>query len=183
MFRSDLGNGIGLRLLGERDAAEVFALVHRNREHLRRWMPWVSEGYSVEDATRWLRSKLEQLARNDGFHAGITVGGALAGAIGFHAIDWSNRKTTIGYWLSADAQGRGVMTTACRALVDHALVDLGLNRVEIRCATGNVRSRGIPERLGFTLEGIAREAEWLYDHFVDWAVYSMLARDWKTGRP
>jgi ribosomal-protein-serine acetyltransferase len=178
MFSRELGGGIGLRLLGERDAAEVFALVDRNREHLRRWMPWVSEGYSVDDATRWLRSSLEQLARNDGFQAGITVGGSLAGAIGFHAIDWSNRKTTIGYWLSADAQGRGVMTTACRALVDHALVELGLNRVEIRCGTGNVRSRRIPERLGFTLEGVARETEWLYDHFLDLAVYSMLARDW-----
>jgi ribosomal-protein-serine acetyltransferase len=178
MFSRELGGGVGLRLLGERDAAEVFALVDRNREHLRRWMPWVSEGYSVDDATRGLRSALEQLARNDGFQAGITVGGALAGAIGFHAIDWSNRKTTIGYWLSADAQGRGVMTTACRALVDHALVELGLNRVEIRCGTGNVRSRRIPERLGFTLEGVARETEWLYDHFVDLAVYSMLARAW-----
>ena len=181
MFSRELGGGIALRLLGERDAAEVFALVDRNRDHLRQWMPWVSEGYGLDDATRWLRSSLEQLARNDGFQAGITFEGSLVGAIGFHGIDWASRKTTIGYWLSADAQGRGIMTTACRALVHHALVELGLNRVEIRCGTGNVRSRRIPERLGFTLEGVAREAEWLYDHFVDWAVYSMLQRDWQAG--
>jgi ribosomal-protein-serine acetyltransferase len=178
MFSRELGSGIALRLLGERDAGEVFALVDRNREHLRRWMPWVGEGYSVADAAGWLRRGLEQLARNDGFQAGITLEGALVGVIGFHAIDWPNRKTSLGYWLSADAQGRGVMTTACRAMVDHALVELGLNRAEIRCGTGNARSRRIPERLGFTLEGVARETEWLYDHFVDLAVYSMLARDW-----
>ena len=182
MFSRELGNGIALRLLGERDAAEVFAVVDRNREHLRRWMPWVGDGYNEEDAARWLRSTLEQLARNDGFQAGISRGGALVGAIGFHAIDWANRKTTIGYWLSADAQGRGVMTAACRAVVHHSLVDLKLNRVEIRCATGNARSRGIPERLGFTLEGVARQAEWLHDHFVDWTVYAMLARDWPGAR-
>lgn len=183
MFKHDLGNGIALRLLGERDAAETHALVVRNREHLRRWMPWVTENNSVEDATRWLRASLEQFARNDGFQAGITLNGAVVGAIGFHAIDWANRKTTIGYWLSADAQGRGIMTTACRAMVGHALVELGLNRVEIRCGTGNVRSRRIPERLGFTLEGVMRETEWLHDHFGDLAVYSMLAREWERRPP
>ena len=181
VFKHDLGNGIALRLLGERDAAESHSLVARNREHLRPWMPWVTENYSLEDAARWLRGTLEQLARNDGFQAGITLEGALVGAIGFHAIDWANRKTTIGYWLSADTQGRGIMTTACRAMVGHALVVLGLNRVEIRCGTGNVRSRRIPERLGFTFEGVARETEWLHDHFGDLAVYSMLAREWKVA--
>ncbi len=74
------------------------------------------------------------------------------------------------------------MTRACRALVDYAFAKLQLNRVEIRCATGNLRSQAIPERLGFTREGTLREGEWLYDHFVDLIVYSMLAREWPNER-
>lgn len=74
------------------------------------------------------------------------------------------------------------MTEAVKVFVEHALVDLKLNRVEIRCAVENYKSRSIPERLGFTKEGLTRESEWLYDHYVDHVIYSMLASEWKDIR-
>jgi ribosomal-protein-serine acetyltransferase len=96
-------------------------------------------------------------------------------------MDWPNRSTAIGYWLAEPLQGRGIMTAACRAMVANAFGDLGLNRVEIRCATTNARSRVIPMRLGFGLEGVCRQVEWLYDHFVDHEIWAMLAEHWKAG--
>jgi ribosomal-protein-serine acetyltransferase len=54
------------------------------------------------------------------------------------------------------------------------------NRVVIACASKNQRSRAIPERLGFTHEGVAREAEWLYDRFVDSEIYALLNREWNS---
>jgi ribosomal-protein-serine acetyltransferase len=102
------------------------------------------------------------------------------GVIGHHGIDRRIRATELGHWLAANAQGRGVMTRSCRALVKHAFEELGLNRVVIRCATENLRSRAIPLRLGFRHEGVLRDAEWLYDHYVDDDVFAMLARDWKA---
>ena len=83
----------------------------------------------------------------------------------------------MGYWLDKEAQGTGLMTRSCSALLEHAFAELDLNRVEIRCAVDNARSRAIPERLGFRLEGQLRQAEWLYDRFVDHAVYGLLARE------
>jgi ribosomal-protein-serine acetyltransferase len=53
-----------------------------------------------------------------------------------------------------------------------------LNKVEIHCAVDNKRSRAIPERLGFTQEGIIRANQWLYDHYVDDVIYGMLASEW-----
>ena len=70
----------------------------------------------------------------------------------------------------------------CRALVDHAFEEFGLNRVSIACATENKRSCAIPERLSFQREGIQRQAEWLYDHFVDHVVYATLASEWQKRR-
>jgi len=64
-------------------------------------------------------------------------------------------------------------------MVNLGFREFGLNRIEIRCATGNHRSCAIPKRLGFTREGVLRDAEWLYDHFLDLAVYGMLEREWK----
>jgi RimJ/RimL family protein N-acetyltransferase len=81
-------------------------------------------------------------------------------------------------WLSADEQGRGTMTEAVRALVDHAFGPWNLHRVEIGAAVGNARSRAIPERLGFRPEGVRRRAERVGDRFLDLVVYAMLAADW-----
>jgi len=93
-------------------------------------------------------------------------------------LDRHNRKTEIGYWLAVSYQGKGLMTKTCKMLVAYAFVEYQLNRVEIHCAIGYIRSRAIPERLGVTQEGVLREAAWLYDHFVDHVVYGMLAREW-----
>jgi ribosomal-protein-serine acetyltransferase len=69
------------------------------------------------------------------------------------------------------------MSASCRAVIAHGFGALGLHRVSIRCAVENRRSRAIPERLGFTFEGVARGSEWLYDHFVDHAIYGLLRTD------
>jgi ribosomal-protein-serine acetyltransferase len=66
-------------------------------------------------------------------------------------------------------------------LVDYAFNELGLNRLEIRCATENTKSRAIPQRLGFKQEGTIRQAEWLYDHYVDLVVYGILASEWSDS--
>jgi ribosomal-protein-serine acetyltransferase len=170
-----------LRLLEERHAAELFALTHQNREYLRRWLPWVDATSSVDVTRKFIQTALKQFAANRGFQAGIWYQGRLAGVVGYHRIDWHNRKTSIGYWLGATFQGKGLMTRACRALLNHAFHELKLHRVEIRCAVDNRRSRAIPERLGFAQEGISRQAEWLYDHYVDHVIYGMLADEWHGG--
>jgi ribosomal-protein-serine acetyltransferase len=169
---------LSLSLLEERHADALFALTERNREHLQRWLPWVDAIVVTEDTREFIRHSLEQFAHGDGFQAGIWLRGQLVGAIGFHRINRRNRYTEIGYWLDANAQGLGVMTRACRAMVTYAFTELALNRVEIRCATANARSCAIPERLGFTREGVVRQVEWLDGAPVDHVVYGMLAADW-----
>lgn len=169
---------IELRLFEEADAPGLFRLIERNRSYLREWLPWVDYETSVEDSRNFVRRSAQSYLDNEGFSQGVYYQGQLSGVIGFHSVDWPNRQVEIGYWLSADVQGHGVMTRACRAMVAYAFHPLQLNRVTILCATGNTRSRAIPERLGFTQEGIRREGQWLYDHFVDLVVYSMLAREW-----
>lgn len=169
---------VELRILEEWDAQELYRLIDLNRAYLRQWLPWVDYETSIEDSRSFVRRSLQHYLDNEGFTMGIRFRDQLVGVVGYHSIDWPNRKVEIGYWQSADTQGKGIMTRACRAVVQYAFDKLLLNRVTILCAIGNVRSRAIPERLGFTQEGTQREAEWLYDHFVDLAVYSMLAREW-----
>jgi ribosomal-protein-serine acetyltransferase len=179
MFTKVIDEHIHLRLLELRYAEELFQLVDQNRTYLRQWLPWLDRTKSPEDTKAFIQSGLKQFSENNGFQAGIFYNGQIVGCIGLHEIDWNNRKTAIGYWLSEHCQGKGIMTRACRAMIDYAVKDAGLNRVEIRAAEWNAKSRAIPERLGFVNEGITRQEEWLYDHYVDHVIYGMLAEDWK----
>jgi ribosomal-protein-serine acetyltransferase len=111
----------------------------------------------------------------------VEVDGQIVGVVGFHAIDWINRSTSIGYWLTAEAQGRGLMSAAVRVLVDHAFRVWELHRVTIEVVVGNERSRAIPERLGFTQEAVLKEAKLIRDSYEDTRLYAMLAPDWSPS--
>ena len=176
----DLPGGARLRPFEESDAEELFALTDRHRAHLGAWLPWVPFTTSQADSLEFIRMTRRQLEADEGMQlALVEADGAIAGVAGFHRFDWQNRATTIGYWLAADRQGRGLMTAAVRALVDHAFAERGLHRVEIAAAVGNARSRGVPERLGFREEGVRRRAERVGDRYFDLVVYAMLAAEWR----
>lgn len=163
-------------------AEEIFAVVCRNREHLARWLPWVESTRAVEDTRRFLEQVSANRAEGKTAAYSLRVQGALAGLIGLHDIDEANGTAQIGYWLAADHEGRGRMTQAVRALLGMAFDGLGLERIEIRCAAGNLRSQAIPSRLGFTYEGVLRSAQRLPGGRVDIRVYSLLREEWRRLR-
>ena len=178
MLRLALTDACHLRLFEESDVDEFHALIEANRAHLSPWMPWV--GQPREETLAFIRSTRRQIADNDGLQTVIVCDGRLAGAVGFHGVDWKSRATSIGYWLAEPHQGKGIMTRAVRALVEHAFSAWQLNRVEIQVAPENRRSRAIPERLGFREEGTRRAAELVGERYLDSVVYGMLAAEWKA---
>jgi ribosomal-protein-serine acetyltransferase len=182
MFRARIGEQIELGLIEHRHARELFDLIQANRPHLREWMNWVDRRRNLAEASAYVATSLKQFALGQGVHAGVWEQGHLCGMINCYPIDWPNKAACLEYWLAASHQGKGIMTAGCRAMIDYSFGALGLHRLTIRCASENRRSRAIPERLGFTFEGIARDAEWLYDHFVNHAVYGLLNGD-KIGDP
>ena len=180
MLNHALSEDVRLELLEPRHAEPLFQAVDENRAHLQRWLPWVEDTRSADDIRGFIRRTQQQFGENNGFQTALVTGDdEVAGMIGHHGIDWGSRATSLGYWLAERHQGRGWMTLACGAYLHHAFGALGLNRVEIRAATENRRSRAIPERLGFQLEGVVREVERLAGRYVDHAVYSLLAREWR----
>jgi ribosomal-protein-serine acetyltransferase len=175
----DLPGGCSLRLFEEADADELFALIARNRDHLRPWLPWVDGTRDATSTLEFIRVTRRQADANDGIQAAIVDDGAIIGVAGFHRVDWPNRTTSIGYWLSADRCGRGTMTEAVGMLVDVAFGPWDLNRVELQAAVDNHRSRAVAERLGFRQEGVRRQAERHGDRYLDLVLYAVLASDWR----
>lgn len=170
-----------MRLIAQEDAAELFALVDSNRSHLSEWLTWLDSMSDLSSAERYIQSRAALAAEQKGLCFVIRSEGQLVGLCHLVGIDLVNKTASIGYWVGAAHRRRGLAKKAVRELMEHAFRTLGLNRVEIRCATGNAASRAIPVALGFREEGTLRASEWLHDRFVDHVVYGVLRDEWLGG--
>jgi ribosomal-protein-serine acetyltransferase len=182
MFRRVVEPGIEIKLLEASEAKTLFAAADRNRARLRTWLPWVDQTRSHDDVRTFILRVQDQYHSNMGPQCGIWVNGTLSGSVGCHPIDWPNRNASLGYWIDQAQEGKGVVTRCCVVMLDYLFDELGLHRAEIRCGTANERSCAIPQRLGFTQEGIARQAEWVNDRWVDLVVWGILEEEWRRSR-
>jgi ribosomal-protein-serine acetyltransferase len=174
----DVSSTTFLRPIALADAADLFAVVDANRAHLRQWLPWLDKNQNAADTESFIASVIEKRQAGSGAVWAVIELQAMCGVVGFNEIDSANRSAVIGYWLAEPHQGRGIMTESVARLVRHGFGDLNLNRISINAAVENHRSRAIPGRLGFREEGMERQAEWLYDHFVDHVIYGQLRSEW-----
>lgn len=183
MFSRVVTSEIEMRLLAPGDAEAGYAVVERNRAYLREWLPWVDRTHSAADMRTFIETiAIPQYQANNGPNCGVWMAGEFAGGIGCHAINWANLNCSIGYWVDGAHQGKGIVTRCCESLLDYLFDELGLHRVAIECGTGNTRSCAIPERLGFTREGVKREAEWVGGRWVDLVMWGMLDHQWRERR-
>ncbi|HMK02725.1 MAG TPA: GNAT family protein [Ferruginibacter sp.] len=169
---------ISLVFLEEEHAEPLFTLVDDNRDYLKEWLPWVDKMQTVENFKAYIADTKKCATEKTDFGYAILVDKKIAGRIGVHHINIMHRIGEIGYWLADGFQGRGIATKCCTALIQYGFTNLGLNRIEIKCATANIKSSAIAEKLGFKNEGTIREGELLHGKFIDLYLYSMLKSEW-----
>lgn len=169
---------VRLELTAQKHATALFDAVESNREHLSAFLPWVDGMQSVGDFRSYIKNceLLYQQRREVSFV--IWLDDDVVGRIGLHHVDLPNKNAAIGYWLTKEAEGKGIISQSCKALITYGFQELGLHRIEIKAATGNLRSQAIPEKLNFKKEGILRQAEWVNNQYLDLYIYSMLDFEW-----
>ncbi|WP_352421822.1 GNAT family N-acetyltransferase [Proteiniphilum sp.] len=173
-----IDNDIELRQLEQTDATDIFEAIDIQREYLGKWLPFVASTQEVSDTQKFVDSVVN--APKERFELQFTIRkqDQFIGLIGFKDTDKANKKTEIGYWLSEKYQKQGIITQSVKQLCDFAFNELGIHRVQIKCAVGNQRSINVPKRLGFRFEGIERHGELLTGNiFTDLEIYSKLQSD------
>lgn len=176
----DIDEKTRLELTAEKHAVALYAAIDSNRAHLSRFLPWVNNMQSMEAFRNYIKN-CELLYQHGKEVSFVIIQDEIAvGRIGLHHLDLHNKNASIGYWLTKDAEGKGIITKACRALISYGFKELGLHRIEIKAATENIRSQAIPEKLQFKKEGILRQAEWVNNQFLDLFVYSILNFEWSS---
>jgi len=170
-----------LRLRGPKrgDSGPLHAAIEETLDELIPWLPWARPGHSRAETRRYLRAARAAWARRTSFEfvLELAASGTLIGIVSLHRIDWLRHSAGIGYWIRRSRFGQGFATEACAAVLGHAFDALRINRVEALVALANKPSQRVVEKLGFTREGVAREAELIEGAFLDHYQYSLLDSD------
>lgn len=138
------------------DGKIVHEAIQASLEALKKWLPFAHNQQTIDDTEINIRKSYTQfLLREDfRFHIFRKEDNAFVGSTGLHRVNWDVRKFEIGYWCDSRYQKKGYITEAVVGLVNFAFEHFEANRIEIRCDPRNINSRNIPEKLGFSLEGI-----------------------------
>ena len=117
----------------------------------------------------------------DGTRAGFAIEdaetGAFLGMAGLVAIERDENQAEIGYVVAREARGRGIATRALRLVTDHALGEVGLDRVQLLIDVENEPSLRVAERCGYVREGVLRSLYVKPGRRADMVVYSRLPGD------
>ncbi|MEH7415270.1 GNAT family N-acetyltransferase [Neobacillus drentensis] len=136
----------------------VYEAIQGSLNELKLWMPWANREQTEQEVEANIReAHAKFLIREDlRLHIFDRKTGEFIGASGLHRMNWEVPKFEIGYWIDTKHSGNGYILEATQAITEYAFQELKAKRVEIRCDSKNIKSRRIPEKLGFTLEGILK---------------------------
>ncbi len=174
-----INNQVQFELIAAKHAQGIFDIAAKNRAYLGTWLTWVARMHDVSFIEKFVHGVLERHAAGLEWSFVIIKNDVIIGRITIHKIDGYNQIGEIGYWIAENEQGQGIVSQSCTQVIKFAFEKLKLNRLEIKCGTNNKESQRIPERLGFTHEGVMQQAELLNGQFIDLNLYALLE---KTGR-
>lgn len=178
-MRTVIDSTLALETLKESHWPLLMEVVNANRTYLREWLTWLDLMKTPEEFRAYVTGAEKRNAEGIEYSCVILYKEEIVGRIGLYFMDKMNRIASIGYWVSEEHQGEGIISKACEAVLQYGFEELNLNRIEIKCGTGNSKSIAVPKRLGFQREGIIRQGELLNGRFVDLYLYSMLRDEWK----
>jgi RimJ/RimL family protein N-acetyltransferase len=182
MFATSLGHGAELRPLEPWQAEEFLAHMDRGREYIGRHIGLPDVVADLDSARRYLQEYADKTAADTGRLCGIWLDGLLVGGVLFRIFDAATGNCEAGCWLEPAAAGRGLATRAARVMIDWAVRERGMHRVEWLVSSANTASINVAKRLGMKRDGVLRESYPRRGSRQDTEVWSVLAPEWHTAR-
>ncbi len=137
-------------------APQMLAAIQESKNELSVFLPWVPYALTTEDSVKNTQSAIDNYEQFEGelrFSIVDKESDILVGAIGLIIRDKTVPFFEIGYWLRTGHTGKGYITEAVKLVETYAFSELKANRIEIRAADTNSKSRAVAERCGYRFEG------------------------------
>lgn len=183
MYAISLGDdGAELRPLEPWRAEEFLAHMDRGRELVGQFIGLADRVTDLASSRAYLQTYAEKAAADAGRIYGIWVNGELVGGVLFRTMDLAQGTAEVGCWLEPSAVGKGLVTRAARVIIDWAIEERGIHRVEWRAAAGNRASVAVAQRLGMTQDGMLREYFLYRGKRHDIEIWSVLAPEWRAAK-
>ena len=176
----EVDKNLALKEIALEDVEAIYNTIVSERNYLREWLPFVDETTDISYTRTFVESLLASPINE--LVCIILYNDKFIGIVGTKDSDYGNKKTEIGYWLSEKYQHKGIMTKSCSTLINFIFTKLDINRIQLKAAEKNYKSRKIAEKLGFCQEGIERDGELHKRGFVDLVVYGLLKTDWQKNK-
>jgi ribosomal-protein-serine acetyltransferase len=173
-----------IRPFRRRDVGPLNDAIEISLVDLQPWLPWV-DGYDRGVAQRFVRESVAAWAERRAYDFTIRLIENQDHHIGNVSIWQTSAQNDIGevgYWIRSDEAGRGYGAEATARIVQIGFEEMGLHKVQLRIAVGNIRSERIAKKLGFVFEGTLRDEVKVGDRWLDHTVWSLLEDEWRSQR-
>ena len=174
-----------LRPFRRRDLDTMLEAIIPSLPELSIWMPWARKSYGRRDGLLFLRDSLAAWAEGRAYDFTIRYRDDPERHLGNVSVWFTSRQSKvgeIGYWVRSDESGSGIATEATAHMMQVAFDELGMHRVTLRIAAGNVGSERVAEKLGFTREGLLREELEVGGTWLDHSIWGLLDHEYRTRR-
>jgi len=152
---------LNICLITDKECAENYRAMTESKNELQRWMSWAHPFPSERDVRQniaKMQTEFENKKPQARFSAHLIEDGGLAVSLGVTALRRDIRRFHISYWTRSSLTGRGYATEAVTALSRWLFEEWQANRIDSGCAKDNVASRRVLEKVGYTMEGVAKKA-------------------------
>lgn len=160
------------------DANDLFIAVDSSRQHLRHWLDWVDKTTKPEHTLQFLQQAIQNQNSQEGLALGIFYKRHIIGGIGMHHWDHTLKKAQLGYWISKEFEGKGIIHECLLRFIDFLFNKVGLNKIEIHFIPENKRSAKVAERIGCKIEGVLRQSHLRNGKLEDIIITGLLKTEW-----
>ena len=181
MFVKPLTDNAELRPLEPYHAEEFFANINRGRDFIGQYISLADTIKDLEAARAYLPGYAHKAATDTGRIYGIWLDNTLVGGVLFRTMDLDQGTAEAGCWLEPTAAGNGLVTRAARVIIDWAIREREVHRVEWLVSSANAASIAVARRLGMSRDGVLRQYYLYRGVRHDMEVWSVLAPEWIDG--
>lgn len=179
MVSINIEENLLLRSYQSADARELFSVINNSRHHLHPWLEWVDKTTKQEHSLQFIMQSMHHLHTQEALSLGIFYNNRLIGGIGMHQWEQQTKKAQLGYWITKEYEGKGIINKCLSVFITYLFDKIGLNKIEIHFAPGNKRSAKVAERIGCKVEGIIRQSVLRNGKPEDIVITGLLKSEWK----